>query len=175
MGSELWTIYCKRNEWSLWILQGKWTNQDYYKWFICSFPLNKIISDKIGSIKKQLEKVINKVICSLFKLKYFATSWPLGLVFQIVKGENNQNHNVRFDNVFVFVCDSRTSELSVKSSLSFLLGISIPELCIDPWSMSWDWEKSCISLSVGGCISCAEKENNVVTFTSLTWDFRPWK
>ena len=41
-----------------------------------------------------------------------------------------------------------TSELSVSSSLSFLLGISIPELWIDPWSISWVWEKSCMSLSV---------------------------
>lgn len=41
-----------------------------------------------------------------------------------------------------------TSELSVRSSLSFLLGMSMPELCIDPWSISWFWEKSCISLSV---------------------------
>lgn len=41
-----------------------------------------------------------------------------------------------------------TSELSVRSSLSFLLGMSMPELWIDPWSISWLWEKSCISLSV---------------------------
>lgn len=44
--------------------------------------------------------------------------------------------------------ESATSELSVRSSLSFLLGMSMPELCIDPWSIIWDWEKSCISLSV---------------------------
>lgn len=45
-------------------------------------------------------------------------------------------------------CSAATSELSVRSSLSFLLGMSMPELCICPWSIIWLWEKSCISLSV---------------------------
>ncbi len=78
--------------------------------------------------------------------------------------------------VCVCVCTARyvtTSELSVRSSLSFLLGMSMPELCIDPWSISWVWEKSCISLSVTWQTHTHAGNLCCLSYTSMITDLNP--